>query len=67
MRMNHKSQRLFIASLKEMVASGNVEPRLVRDAKAAFRGVQRARTRVQLDRALNKLARVFLRTNKNDE
>lgn len=64
MRTNRKSQRLFISSLEQMEASGNVEPGLVRAAKAALRDVQRARTRVQRDRALNKLARVFLRTNR---
>lgn len=67
MRTNRKSQRLLVASLEKMEASGNVEPGSVRAAKAALRGVQRSRTRVQRDRALNKLARVFLRTSMSDE
>jgi hypothetical protein len=67
MRTNEKSQRLLIATLMRMEASGNVEPGLVRAANAALRDVRRARTRVQRDRALNKLARVFLRTNVSDE
>lgn len=67
MRTNRKSQRLFISSLGKMEASGNVEPGSVRAAKAALRDVQKSRTRVQRDRALNKLARVFLRTNLGDE
>ncbi len=61
MRTHSKSQRLLIATLKQCEASGTVEPGTSRAAQAAIRQLQRSRTRVQRDRALNKLASTFLR------
>jgi hypothetical protein len=69
MRSNVRSQELLIASLKRWEASGNVEPGVSRAANSAVRQLKRAKTRNQLDKALNKLSSVFLRSldDKNDE
>ncbi len=59
---NVREQERLIASLKRWEASGNVEPGVSRAVKAAVRQMKQAKTRNQLDKALNKLSSAFLRS-----
>lgn len=67
MKTESKSQKLLISTLTQWEASGNVEPGLSRAVKADLRELQRAETRVQRQKALNKLsyrlARALLRND----
>jgi hypothetical protein len=62
MRSDVRNQKLLIASLSRWEASGNVEPGVSRAVKSAVRQMKRAKTRNQLDKALNKLSSIFLRS-----